>query len=141
MMNLEKLTTHMGVINIIQESANAYREIGTILLNDRRGVRVKAIERDEHWKSERIMKEIYQKWLAEDECYSWTTLTECLRDCSLNNLAYTIEQHFGLMSPQQTREGMISYMRFVVRFAVLPFTCFHVVCNHIQNTLTQNTAQ
>ena len=108
MVNLGRLTTRTGVVNIIQESATAYREIGTILLDDRRGVRVEIIEHDEQWKVERIMREIYKKWIAEDEHHSWTTLTECLRDCSLNNLAFTIEQHFGLMSPQQTREGMIS---------------------------------
>ena len=107
MVNLGNLTTPTGEINIIGETAHAYREIGTILLNDRHGVRVDAFEIDENWKSQKIMRGIYKQWIAEDEHHSWTTLTECLRDCHLNTLASTIEQHFGLPSPVQMNKGKI----------------------------------
>ena len=109
MVNLGNLTMSTGDISIIEETAHAYREIGTILLNDRHGVRVDALEIDENWKSQKIMRRIYKQWIAEDEHHSWTTLTECLRDCNLNFLASTIEQHFGLLSLVQTKEGTISH--------------------------------
>ena len=100
MVNLGNLPLCTGeVINIIEETAHAYRKIGTILLNDRRGARVDAFEIDENWKSQGMMRGIYQQWIKEDAHHSWTTLTECLRDCKLHTLASTIEQHFGLPSP------------------------------------------
>ena len=108
MVNLGNLIMSSGNISIIEETAHAYRKIGTILLNDRRGVKVDAFEIDENWKSRKIMRGIYKQWIAEDEHHSWTTLTECLRDCNLNSLASTIEQHFGLPSPVQTK-GIILY--------------------------------
>ena len=107
MVNLEKLVTGERVINIIEETAHAYREIGTILLNDRSGRRVGVIENDERGRSERIMREIYKQWIAEDKHHSWTKLTECLRVCKLEALASTIEHHFGLSSPVQVKEGTI----------------------------------
>ena len=99
MVTLENLSTSEGVINIIEETAHAYREIGTNLLNDRYGRRVEIIESNERGNVKRIMQEIYKRWIAEDEHHSWTTLTQCLRDCNLISLASTIEQHFGLPSP------------------------------------------
>ena len=106
MVNLANMTTNTGeVINIIEETAPAYRKIGTILLNDRRGMRVDAFEMDENWRAQKIMMRIYQQWISEDEYYSWTTLTECLRDCNLKSIASTIEQHFGLSSPVTMKEG------------------------------------
>ena len=110
MMTLGNLTTCTGeVINIIEETAKAYREIGTILLSDRHGARVDSFEIDENWKAKKIIRGIYKQWIAEDEHHSWIALTECLRDCKLNTLAYTIEQCFGLPSPVQIREGKISH--------------------------------
>ena len=114
-MILGNLRTHTGkVINIIQESAHAYRKIGTTLLNDRHGARVDNIESDEQGKSEKIMRKIYQTWIAEDERHSWTTLTECFRDNNLNTLASDIEQHFGLPSPVKGIIHMHSTLKFEV---------------------------
>ena len=111
LLSLEHLTIRTGKsINIIEETAHAYRKIGTILLNDRRGVRVDSLEMDENWKTKEIMRRIYKQWIAEDEHYSWTTLTECLRACSLNTLASTIEEHFGIPSPVQMEEGTHAYI-------------------------------
>ena len=61
-----------------------------------------AIERSLNRQVMDIMREIYREWLSEDINCSWTTLTDCFRQCDLNNLAYSIEQHFGLPSPQKT---------------------------------------
>ena len=93
-------------IYIIEESATSYRRIGTLLLNDRRGKRVDIIESDEGEKAEKIITEIYKKWMAEDKNYSWTTLTECFRECRLKTLANDIEQYFGITSPQKSEEGI-----------------------------------
>ena len=98
-------------IYIIEESATSYRRIGTLLLNDRRGKRVDIIESDEGEKAEKIITEIYKKWMAEDKNYSWTTLTECFRECRLKTLANDIEQHFGITLPQKSEEGIyIQYL-------------------------------
>ena len=79
MITLEKITTREGeVINIIEESCNAYREIGTILLHDRRGARVEAFEDDYRGMKMVIMREIYKRWIRENEHHTWKTLTECL---------------------------------------------------------------
>ena len=102
------LPTSKGDVRIIQRSARQYRKIGIILLNDRYGDRVKVIEQEERGKGEATMQTIYTEWLAEDPNCSWVTLTDCFRQCGLNRLAYSIEQRFGLPSPQQELEGMWS---------------------------------
>ena len=110
LVSLGHLMLHTGKsINIIEETAHAYRNLGTILLNDGRGGRVDSLEMDENWKTKKIMRGIYKQWIAEDEHYSWTTLTECLRDCNLNTLASIIEEHFGLPPPVQMKEGTHAY--------------------------------
>ena len=88
-------------IRIIEESASCYHFIGSHLLDDRYGSRVEAIEYDAGDKRERIITEIYKKWMKEDPSYSWTTLTECFRACRLHRLANDIEQHFGIPSPHK----------------------------------------
>ena len=106
-MTLIHLKTREGEedIHVIEESTNSYHSIGTILLNDRYGNRVETIEKDARERGERIITEIYKKWMAEDEKYSWTKLTNCFRACTLNRLAYAIEQHFGIPSPAEPQAG------------------------------------
>ena len=101
------LSTSEGEIKIIQQSAKYYRDVGTILLNDRHGDRVDVFEQDTRWKSEAMVLQIYKEWLGEDPNCSWMTLTDCFRECGADRLAYSIEQHFGLPSPQQIPEGVI----------------------------------
>ena len=56
MIDLMHLSSHEGeTIYIIDESANSYRKIGTILLNDRYGNRVDIIESDARGKADRII--------------------------------------------------------------------------------------
>ena len=94
------LPSHGGRnIKIIESSASHYYHIGIILLNDRHGNRVAAIERSLNGRVMDIMLEVYRQWLTEDINCFWTTLTNCFRQCDLNNLAHSIEQHFGLPSP------------------------------------------
>ena len=101
LINLQMLKTQDGgVIRIMEESANCYKCVGHILLNDRYGDRVDTIVSDERGRGGMIIQEIYKLWMREypDNC-SWATLTECFRECGLNRLARTIEQNFGLPSP------------------------------------------
>ena len=101
--SLLNLPSHGGrVIKVIESTAAHYYNIGIILLNDSHGNRVSAIERSLNRRVMDIMREIYREWLSEDINCSWTTLTDCFRQCDLNSLAYSIEQHFGLPSPQHT---------------------------------------
>ena len=92
-----------GDINIIQRSAVRCRQIGILLLNDRYGDRFDYENRE---KVKGIMREVYEAWLADDPNSSWVTLTDCFRQCGLQSLARSIEQHFGLPSPQQESEGI-----------------------------------
>ena len=92
-----------GDINIIQGSVVRCRQIGILLLNDRYGDRFDYENRE---KVKGIMREVYEAWLAEDPNCSWVTLTDCFRQCGLQNLAQSIEQHFGLPSPLLDTEGI-----------------------------------
>ena len=107
MTDLIHLTTREGKdIRIIEESAIHYRQIGTILLCDKRGNKVDTIVDDTRGKAETIT-EIYKKWMKEDPDHSWVKLTQCFRKCSLNSLASDIEQHFGISPPQESRAGTV----------------------------------
>jgi hypothetical protein len=83
-------------MGVIRDTASKYYEIGTILLHDKYGCRIKSIEGTDR---EEKIREIYQKWLQEDENHSWATLCDCFRQCHLNSLARSIEQRVGLPSP------------------------------------------
>ena len=96
MINLRRLSTHAGIINIMEDSSTKYRDIGTILLNDRSGTIVAGIEESARGKPLEAVDIIYARWMREDVDYSWRKLTQCFRDCDLNVLANNIEEHFGL---------------------------------------------
>ena len=92
----------------MEESARKYREIGYILLKDRTGGKVDAIEKEVRGVPEDAVRQIYTRWLTKDVDHSWRTLAQCLRDCDLNVLANEIEEHFELSPPQQSQEGGLS---------------------------------
>ena len=114
MQTLYNLPTSRGDIKIIQSSASHYRHIGTNLLDDRYGERIDEIEHDKRGERER---EGYNRkqWLAEDTNCSWATLTDCFRQCDLNNVAISIEQHFGLPPPQQSPRGICYLCRLLCK--------------------------
>ena len=101
-------------IRIIEESAQSYRQIGTILLDDKRGNKVDTIFDDARGKTTETITEVYKKWMKEDPSYSWMKLTQCFRECSLNSLASDIEQHFGLPSPLESRAGTVFSLKFAI---------------------------
>ena len=110
MINLIKLSTSEGEIKIVEETAPRYREIGTILLNDRSGAKVDAMVGGI---PKEAVHKIYSHWIKEDVDHSWRKLAQCLRDCDLNVLANKIEKHFRLSPPQQSHEGVL-YMYILV---------------------------
>ena len=93
------LQTNEGNINIIRRSALRYRDIGTILLDDRHGDQVDVFEHNKSGNAQDVILEIYKEWLRQDSNCSWTILTRCLRQCGLNSLASSIEKHWGIPSP------------------------------------------
>ena len=96
MIYLRRLSTHAGVINIMEETAPWYRDIGVILLKDRNGTKVDGIEKSVRGEPLEAVHMIYARWMTEDVDYSWRKLTQCFRDCGLNVLANNIEEHFGI---------------------------------------------
>ena len=102
MITLRRLSTCNGVINIIQQTAARYRDIGILLLNDRSGAIVHGIEVSARGDPVAAVDKIYTRWMEEDVDYSWKKLTQCFRDCGLNSLASDIEKHSGHTSPQQS---------------------------------------
>ena len=85
-------------MNIIEETASSYHDIGVILLDDRYGHRVRNIE-GSHGTPQDKVRAIYEEWLRRDEHHSWDTLCDCLRVCNLNTVAFEIEQRIGIVSP------------------------------------------
>ena len=101
MINLSNFSTRARDINIIQESASKYREIGYNLLNDRSGAIVRNIEKTARDDPVEAVREIYMRWMQTDVDCSWVKLTQCFRDCGLTVLANEIEQHFRPPPPHE----------------------------------------
>ena len=96
-----RLLTKGGVLKIMEQSAWKYRDIGTILLNDRSGARVHAFREAALGDPVEAVYRIYSHWVQEDVDHSWRKLAQCLRRCGLmiNALASDIEKHFELSPP------------------------------------------
>ena len=82
-------------IRVIDETAAEYHAIGIILLNDKHGTEVENIKSTGE-KGKSIIIEIYKKWMKQDTEYSWIKLIKCFRQCGLQRLAKSLEQHFEL---------------------------------------------
>ena len=93
---LVKLPTSTRDIRILDESAEKYQDIGTILLNDDSGAIVRGIKVTAQGN---VVRMIYERWLQEDPDHTWKKLIQCFRDVKLNSLARELELHFGLPSP------------------------------------------
>ena len=99
MPDLRNLLTSKRHINILQETAGYYKDIGAILLNDSSGARVAGVTNKGRDGIIEAVRAVYQEWIQEEEDHSWKKLTKCFRDVQLNSLARDIEQHFRLPSP------------------------------------------
>ena len=107
MPDLSNLSTSKRHINILEETAGNYKDIGAILLHDSSGARVASVTNNARDGITEAVRAVYQQWLQEDEDHSWKKLTKCFRDVQLNSLARDIEQHFGLPSPSNLGNSMV----------------------------------
>lgn len=83
--------------NIPEEIGTDYEKFGILLLEDKTGTRVHAIEWQYQRQSEAINLEILRQWLEGKgrKIVTWATLIKVLRDISRHTLAEDIEH--GLM--------------------------------------------
>ena len=81
------------VVNILVEIAVKFSQLGTFLLDDRSGSRVKIMARKHHYDAEQINTEIIQEWLAGrgKQPVTWATLVDVFCDIELSTLAGEIE--------------------------------------------------
>ena len=82
-----------GKIHILQEIGTKYTLLGTILLNDKRGARISAIECEFNKNTHMINYHILQQWVqgSGKMPVTWRTLLEVMRDIGLKQLALKIE--------------------------------------------------
>ena len=80
-------------INIPQEIGVKYCDFGLYLLDDRNGVRTRALAHKHNNDANQINREIIEEWVAGKGKHpvTWKTLTEVLRDIELRTLAEEIE--------------------------------------------------
>ena len=80
-------------INIPEQIATMYPQLGLHLLDDPNGTRVRYLELEYQLNVERINTEILQEWATGrgKKPVTWETLTEVLRDIELGGLASEIE--------------------------------------------------
>ena len=75
------------------EIGTNYEKFGTLLLEDKKGNKVKNIKVSEHGDPVDITVEILKQWLQGKgrKPVTWQTLIKCLRDTNLNVLVANIE--------------------------------------------------
>ena len=77
-------------IKIIARASVKFRQIGTMLLKDKRGNKVANIQSKTN-NNEDAMHEIFCQWLREEMQCSWEKLIQCLQKCDCETLASEIE--------------------------------------------------
>ena len=91
-LSLQNFATPAGTINIMQRVGTNYQPLlGNVLLKSRDGQRVKTIEMSKNNDVERVVYDIFQKWLTEDEECTWGALVAHLKQAKLATLARDIE--------------------------------------------------
>ena len=97
MTTLQKLKLPDGSdINICQEAAYRFMQIGNHLLQDKTGAIMQSIRKACHYQPEDALHQVFCKWLQQDADQSWSKLLQCLQDCQLNTLAHNISIALGL---------------------------------------------
>ena len=80
-------------LNLPVEVGASYRSFGILLLNDKTGSRIDAIEMECLGKPDRIVQKILQKWVeGSGEAPTWQMLIKTLRECKLAVLADQIQK-------------------------------------------------
>ena len=95
-------------IRIVARASVKFRQIGTMLLEDKHGNKVANIQSKTN-NNEDAMHEIFCQWLQEDTHPSWGKLVQCLLKCDCKPLADEINHALG-----KTQKGIIYYL----------FTCY-----------------
>ena len=80
-------------LNIIQRTSTHYINLAMFLLNDENCDIVHILEIQYQHDPERIVREVFKKWLSGTgkKPVTWKTLVDVLRDIQLNSLAYEID--------------------------------------------------
>ena len=79
-------------LNVPEQVGTHFQKFGTLLLEDKTGIKVDNIEDELHGRPERINRRILQYWLqGKGLPVTWETLIRTLRDCNLNGLADQIQ--------------------------------------------------
>lgn len=80
-----------------------YKEFGTLLLDDKIGARINAIEHELSWNAEMINSRIMTEWINSGgiNCkpVTWETLIEVLFDIEKGQLASDIQQTLSGLQP------------------------------------------
>jgi hypothetical protein len=76
-------------VNIIEEIGATYHKFGTFLLEDKRGGKMEAIEREKRENAEDINNAVLTRWIRGEgrKPTSWATLVTVLEQCQLHALA------------------------------------------------------
>lgn len=94
MKNLEQFPYKIGErqsFNIIAATAPFYRELATLLLDDRSVAEISSEYRDPY----DAMRAVFQKWMSTGDDVSWKKLIGCLHDSRLNVLADKLAKSLG----------------------------------------------
>ena len=83
-----------GCVNLAKKIGGDYSTFGTLLLDDKDGSEISAIEIELSNNAERIAHRIFTLWLKGKgkQPVTWSTLVSVLRDTELNQLATTIAE-------------------------------------------------
>ena len=80
-------------LKLAQEVGDKYYSFGILLLDDKTGARIRAIEREKMKNAKEINLQIFEEWVqgGGENPASWETLISVLEKCELNQLARSIE--------------------------------------------------
>ena len=98
---LRRFPVNREHIDIAAEIGPDYEKFGTLLLEDKKGNKVKNIKVSEHGDPINITVEILKQWLQGKgrKPVTWQTLVKCLRDTDLNvladNMQSSLSEHDG----------------------------------------------
>ena len=76
-------------VDIIEEIGDRYHKFGTFLLEDKRGSKMSALEKEKHENAEDINTAVLTRWIRGEgrKPISWATLASVLDECQLSTFA------------------------------------------------------
>ena len=81
-----------GHVDIIEEIGDKYHELGTLLLEDKRGSKMSALEKGKRGNADDINTAVLTRWIRGEgrKPFTWATLATVLDECDLHALAVMI---------------------------------------------------